>query len=99
VGQALSKSRSAASSAALPGKPGWTLGILPEGICCPAARVMMLRNLRSAVLMSGGVGHSENSNSVSSVNSGQFALLRLTNVRFGDQTVGVLSGMEMTIGR
>jgi len=37
----------------------------------------------------------ENKDSVSLVNSGQFALARLTKVRFGDQVVGVLSGMEM----
>ena len=33
------------------------------------------------------------------MNSGQFALARLTKVRFGDQVVGVLSGMEMMMGR
>ena len=46
-----------------------------------------------------GRGQLENKDSVSVVNSSQFALARLTKVRFGDQVVGVLSGMEMIMGR
>ena len=56
---------------------------------------MILRKQCSAVWILVGGGLLENKDSVSLVNSGQFALARLTKVRFGDQVVGVLSGMEM----